>query len=316
MRSVRRISAGAVVVALAALAIVAWWSLLAAERAALRSSAESARNAAVGVALALHDGADVRSTVLLAEQGTGVPVIVRDADGEVLAGTAAGVDLVTVPVPGTALRVSAEVDGSAGLGIGRYGRFVTAGAFLVMAVSLWLLRMVARDRRQARLEVARLGSRWQEVAAADELTGLGNRLRLVEDADALIARGARYGNAFGLAVLEVEDRPSDSLLVAIAETLAGTARGGDLCYRLGGGRFVVLLPEQDDVGATLAADRIRRLLTENFGQPVRSGSAAFTPWLPCSAADLLARAELELDASTLVSGARRSSTAPFGPSQS
>lgn len=309
MTGMRRISAGTVVVAIAALAMLAWWSMLAAERAALRASAESARNAAVGVALALHGGAEVESTVVLAEQGTGVPLVVRDAEGVALAGTASGDDLVTVPVPGTALRVSAEEDGSAGLGIGRYGRFVAAGAFLVMAVSLWLLRLVARDRRRARLEVARLGSRWQEVAAADDLTGLGNRVRLVEDADALIARGGRYGNPFALAVFEVEGHPSDSILVAVAEALADKARGGDLCYRLGGSRFVVLLPEQDDVGATLAADRIRRQLTENFGQPVRSGSSAFTPWLPCTAADLLTRAEVELGARTLGADERR--TAPF-----
>lgn len=314
MKSVRRISAGAVIVAVAGLAMVAWWSMLAAERAALQASAESARNAAAGVALALHAGADLETTVLLAEQVIDVPFVVRDAGGDTIAGSADGDDLVTVPVPGSELRVSAEVDGSAGLGIGRYGRFVAVGASLVMAVSLWLLWMVARDRQRARLEVARLGSRWQQAAAADDLTGLGNRVRLVEDADALIARGARYGNRFGLAVFEVEGQLSDGLLMAIADVLAGTARGGDLCYRLDGGRFVVLLPEQDDIGATLAADRIRHLLTESFGQPVRSGSAAFAPWLPCTAADLLARAELELGIQTLVTGARRESTAPFGPS--
>lgn len=196
--------------ALAALAMVAWWSMLAAERAALRSNVESARIAAVGVGLALSDGAEVESTVLLAAQVMDVPVAVHDAEGETLAGTAAGDELVTVPVPGTALLVSAEVDGSAGLGIGRYGRFVAAGVFLGMAVSLWFLRMVARDRRRARLEVARLGSRWQAVAAADELTGLGGRVRLVEDADALIARGDRYGNAFGLAVLEASTLVADA----------------------------------------------------------------------------------------------------------
>lgn len=302
-------------VALAALAMVAWWSMLAAERAALQATERAARNAAVGVAVALSGGDDVELAVLLAEQGTGVPLAVHGADGDLLAGSAEGSGLLRVPVPGTTMEVSAEVDGDAGLGIGRYSRFVAAGAFLVMAVAVWMLRFVARDRRAARQEVVRLGARWEETAAADDLTGLGNRVRLVEDADALIARGTRYGNTFGLAVFEVEGRPTDDQLVAVASTLSGKARGGDLCYRLGGARFVVLLPEQDETGATLAADRIRRLLTDQLDHPVLAGASSFSPWLPCTAADLLTRAELDLGAHTLVRGGEQAAVAPFAPSQ-
>jgi GGDEF domain-containing protein len=211
-------------------------------------------------------------------------------------------------VPGTDLSVAVEVDAGAGLGIGRYSHVITAAAFLVMACSLTMLVIVAGDRRRARVELDRLGKRWEEAAAADDETGLGNRTRLLEDTAALIARGSRYGNSFGLALFELPGEPSDGLVLAVSELVAGQARGADRCYRVDGGRFVTMLPEQDETGVTLAADRIRRVIADRLGQEVRVGVSSFSPWLPCSASDLLVRAELDLGSSAIL-GEDRS---PYG----
>lgn len=305
MAGMRKVSAGLVVLAVAALAMVAWWSMLAAERAAIRASEEGAHQAAVAAALAVStqagDAADVAGIVAMAEQVGGLRLQVVDPAGRRVAGDAApGARFATVAVPGSDLTVGAEVSDRAGLGLGRFSHLITAVAFLILAGAVSLLVIVARQRRLAHVEIARLGKRWEETAASDDLTGLGNRTRLLEDADALIARGSRYGNSFGLALFEVPDDPSDGLVLAVAELIAGEARGADLCYRVEEGRFVTLLPEQDETGAALAAERIRRAIGERLGHAALTGVSAFSPWLPCSASDLLVRAELDLGASALV----------------
>jgi GGDEF domain-containing protein len=302
---VRRFSALVLVAGLAALACLAWWSMLAAERGALRANQTGAQHTAVATALAVQvqqaSGGDVAGFVRVAEATTGVHLLVRDTVGTVVAGTASSADrLVTVPVPGSSLSVSAAVDSTAGLGLGQYSHLITAGAFLVMACSVGMLVIVGRDRRAARAELERLGRRWNEVAAADDLTGLGNRTRLLEDVQALIARGTRYGNSFGLALFEVPGDPDDQEIVTVAEILAAEARSADVCYRVTANRFVTLLPEQDDTGATLAAQRIRGSLAAHAGVEVHHGVSAFSPWRPRSAGDLLVSAELDLGASVLL----------------
>lgn len=296
MAGFRKVSAGALVLAMTALALLAWWSMLAAERAAVTATEQAARQTAVATAVAIASDPDTATQmVTVTEAVAGIRILVLDSAGTRVAGTGSvDADAVTVPTPGRPYTVAVEIDDDAGLGLGRYSRYISAAAFLVMAVAVVMLRIVARDRRRTQRELDRLGQRWDTVAAADELTGLGNRTRLVQDADALISRGTRYGNSFGLAIFELDGEPSEGLILAVAETLRAESRGGDLCYRIRNGQFVSLLPEQDEVGAAVAAERVRRVLVERLGQPVRTGAAAFSPWLPCSGADLLTRAELDL----------------------
>lgn len=307
MAGIRKVSAGALVLAMTALAMLAWWSMLAAERAAVQATERAARQTAVSTAVAVATSPEkINQIVVLTEAVAAVRMVVLDENGERLAGTGSSdAHAVTVPVPGSPYAVAVEIEGDAGLGLGRFSRYITAAAFLVMALTAVMLRIVARDRRRAQREVDRLERRWDEVAAADDLTGLGNRTRLIQDTEALIARGTRYGNSFGLAIFELDGEPSEGLALAVAQTLGAESRGGDLSYRLRSGTFVTLLPEQDDVGSALAANRVRVALTERLGQPVRTGAAAFSPWLPCNAADLLTRAELDLGELGVLDGRTR-----------
>jgi len=296
----RRIAAAVLVVLVATVAMGAWWSMLAGERAAVRATEQAARHEATATAIALRNGGDARAIVALTETSTGSHLLVRDASGRIIAGSASpSASLMTTRLPGADVTVSAEVD-SSGLGVARYSHLVTAAAFLVMACSIGGLVLVTRDRRHARAELRRLGQRWDELAASDDLTGLGNRTRLLEDVQTLIARGSRYGNAFGLALLEVPGEPDADQVRAIAELVVAQARSADVCYRIAPNRFVSLLPEQDQTGAALAAERIRNEVAARMGIDIERGVAAFTPWLPCGAADLLVRAELDLGAAALV----------------
>ena len=122
-------------------------------------------------------------------------------------------------------------------------------------------KLIAAERMIA------LHGRLHRDARQDALTGIGNRLRLAEDIEALCARVTRYGHAYCVALLDIDDFKGfndsaghvagDEVLRGVADALACTLRTGDTLYRYGGEEFLVLLPEQTLDGAALAAERLR-----------------------------------------------------------
>src|SRR4051794_17372917 len=92
MAWMRKLSTGAIVVAVVALAMAAWWSMLAAERAAVQANHDGAQKAAVSAAIAVSTavdtGHDVRRVVALAQVVGDLRLEVSDASGTVVAGAA------------------------------------------------------------------------------------------------------------------------------------------------------------------------------------------------------------------------------------
>jgi diguanylate cyclase (GGDEF)-like protein len=119
----------------------------------------------------------------------------------------------------------------------------------------------------AAARVTALHRRLHDEARNDAQTGLGNRLRLAEDLDALCGRVARYGHSYSVALLDIDDfkgfndgaghLAGDDVLRSVARALAQQIRTGDTLYRYGGEEFLVLLPEQSIESAALAAERLR-----------------------------------------------------------
>jgi len=115
--------------------------------------------------------------------------------------------------------------------------------------------------------VTALHRRMHDAARHDALTGIGNRLRLAEDLEALCGRVQRYGHVYSVALFDVDKfkgyndayghRAGDEALRAVAGALRDTTRSGDQVYRYGGEEFVVLLPEQSLDSAAHAAERLR-----------------------------------------------------------
>jgi len=109
--------------------------------------------------------------------------------------------------------------------------------------------------------------RMHEDARHDAPTGLGNRLRLAEDLEALCGRVARYGHVYCVALFDIDNfkgyndglghLSGDETLRAVARALQQGIRSGDAVYRYGGEEFLVLLPEQTLDTAVLAAERLR-----------------------------------------------------------
>jgi two-component system chemotaxis response regulator CheY len=108
----------------------------------------------------------------------------------------------------------------------------------------------------------------ERQATHDPLTGVYNRLRLDDDLEDLLARLQRYGHQFCVALLDVDrfkayndsygHLAGDEALRTVAAVLSSTVRTGDAVYRYGGEEFLLLLPDQDLSGATVAVQRVRQ----------------------------------------------------------
>ena len=135
---------------------------------------------------------------------------------------------------------------------------------------LWLVlyRLVARA--SGRLQ--RALHRNEHLALHDALTGLPNRVLLLDRAERALALNARRGAGTGVLLLdldrfkEVNDTlghaNGDALLVVVAERLQAGLRASDTLARLGGDEFAVLLPDVTPDGAVEVAERLVGLLDE------------------------------------------------------
>lgn len=160
---------------------------------------------------------------------------------------------------------------------------------VAFALALSAMFVLVRRQRQLRVDLAAATRRFRDLAAADELTGLGNRSRLLEDLDFHISRGRRYGNTFAVIQFDVDgDEVGEEDLADVAEVVRENARGADRCYRLGA-RVLALLPEQGVAGALVAAERGRAAVTAACRVTCSVGVAAWVPWEDDTPQDVLAR---------------------------
>jgi two-component system cell cycle response regulator len=165
--------------------------------------------------------------------------------------------------------------------------------------------------QNARLEL--LNTRLFEQARKDPLTGLGNRLLLQEDLEALRSRAERYGHSYCAVLCDVDffkqyndtygHLAGDEVLKQVAETMKGCFRRGDTAYRFGGEEFLIVLPEQTSKTATVAAERLRTAI-QNLQMPhekspfgvvtISAGITALLPGIGKNVDDLLNEADAAL----------------------
>ena len=129
-------------------------------------------------------------------------------------------------------------------------------------------RLVAARRvTELHKELDRLHAELTAQARTDALTGLGNRLRLHEDLEAMHDRAVRYGHAYCVGICDIDDfkqfndtyghQAGDDALRKIGEVLNDQSRTGDVAYRYGGEEFLIVLPAQSLPEATVVLERIR-----------------------------------------------------------
>ncbi len=153
------------------------------------------------------------------------------------------------------------------------------------------------------LHAANLLAASEQRADHDELTGLANSRSLDEALAREVARARRSRGVVSLAFLdldhfkEVNDTyghaAGDEVLCEMARTMEQQARQGDLCVRLHGDEFAVLLPDCPPADALVVTSRMVVTLSQalaRHGVTISAGVASFpgydTPSALRRAADL------------------------------
>ncbi|WP_448588477.1 GGDEF domain-containing protein [Thermocrinis sp.] len=120
----------------------------------------------------------------------------------------------------------------------------------------------------------------QELAYNDPLTGLPNRRFFFEHANLIFEEAKRYEKKLSLLVMDIDHFKKindtyghdvgDLVLKTFAGLLKGLTRKFDICARMGGEEFAVLLPNTGLDGARTLAERIRNKLAST---PIEHGEA-------------------------------------------
>jgi two-component system, cell cycle response regulator len=122
-----------------------------------------------------------------------------------------------------------------------------------------LIAIIARELGGP-LRIVSLVDAARHLAMTDPLTGLLNRRAFVEAMTREIARAARHSHPLSVMLLDV-----DHFKTEIAQRIA---RKSDLVARWGGEEFVAGLPHAAEAGARVAAERLRRAISDaSFALP-------------------------------------------------
>jgi diguanylate cyclase (GGDEF)-like protein len=122
------------------------------------------------------------------------------------------------------------------------------------------------------LDNARLHDIVQRQAITDDLTGLVNRRRFIEALDAEVERARSFGSPLTIVLADLDNfkqvndefghHGGDVVLRAFADLIRSHVRDVDVCGRIGGEEFAIVLPETDAAGAARVAERMRSSLNE------------------------------------------------------
>jgi len=117
----------------------------------------------------------------------------------------------------------------------------------------------------------------------DDLTGLYNRRYFIAALRQALASALRHHKPLCLLLVDIDrfkqvndthgHTAGDNILTQFADLLAGTLREEDLCARIGGEEFAVMLGDMEQGGCLETAERIRTLIA---GHPFTYGELQIT----------------------------------------
>ena len=138
---------------------------------------------------------------------------------------------------------------------------------------------LGHELRAANFATARL-------ANTDGLTGLNNRRAFRNAATALLELSSREKRPATMMLIDIDnfkqinDRyghsVGDAALLRLAATLTQQLRGSDLCARIGGDEFAVLLPNTSVETARDVADKLRSTIQSEGNGPLRVGELSLS----------------------------------------
>lgn len=171
-------------------------------------------------------------------------------------GSRAGYGMALVTAMGIVLIDIATGSGAMGRGVMAWNVLQSLAAYSVVAGIVGFLRERMEEGRR--------------FAAIDALTLLPNRGSFIAALDAELSRSNRYGRAFTLAYLDLDNfkevndleghDSGDQLLKRVAETMRNVTRQSDVLGRLGGDEFAALLPETTFGAGRMVLEKLHKEL--------------------------------------------------------
>ena len=135
-------------------------------------------------------------------------------------------------------------------------------ALLLLAYSGMVVSRVQRRTKDAAIR----------LSTVDSLTDLYNRAFFFNAVEREIQRSRRFRRGFCLLMMDLDglktinDRyghyEGDVILRGVAQLIRSALRGIDIAARYGGDEFVAMLPETDQSGAYVVAEKIRQMASE------------------------------------------------------
>jgi diguanylate cyclase (GGDEF)-like protein/putative nucleotidyltransferase with HDIG domain len=143
-------------------------------------------------------------------------------------------------------------------------------SIVALGVVLVLLGVIAYQRHQ----IARLSTRLIDATRVDPLTGLLNRREFERLLESELERSRRTERPMAVVVGDIDSLSAvnaaagaaagDAVLRLVARDMQKWKRRIDSAGRIGGEEFALLLPETDERGAFLVAERLRRAAHRTF----------------------------------------------------
>jgi diguanylate cyclase (GGDEF)-like protein len=164
-----------------------------------------------------------------------------------------------------------------GSGIFAHGNALAllVGGIVLSLLLAALFFVLGTGRARALRLVSERTGELRHQALHDGLTGLANRVLIMDRIEQLLARNRRAGSDGAALFIDLDEfknvndtlghAAGDQLLVAVAARLRGTLRDADTIGRMGGDEFVVLIDGGDlSVAPYLVAERLLDVLREPF----------------------------------------------------
>ena len=142
--------------------------------------------------------------------------------------------------------------------------------------------------------------RKSEYAHKDLLTGLANRVELLERLEIEQVRSERSGSPYSVLYIDIDRFKSlndsqghhvgDEALKIVADILKESSRGTDVAARVGGDEFVLLLPDTDQPSCDILIKRIEDFskhafdgrswqISVSIGQATKTGKTKKVDWV-------------------------------------
>ena len=153
-----------------------------------------------------------------------------------------------------------------------------------------LVARIAVGRRIVELhrEIQAKNRLLEEMALTDALTGLPNRRAVDVWASRELSAAARHGFPFWAVMADLDlfkgvndtygHDAGDTVLKTFAEILKTHTRQSDICARLGGEEFLVMMTHADKEGTKIAVERVRKQFENTkftFGDRTLAATASF-----------------------------------------